>query len=294
MNTIGEELKVVEMFANKARTTTVGTYFSSVADRAGLESAVLTLQSAKSTAGTGVSLTVTTEESDAVVRGTNNNGTGAESTSNVLRSATDTNIKFAAKVTQSGTRQIDSVSLRIKQLGTITVGKKMTVTLETDSTGDPSGTLVHEDATVDLVVDNVASTFAFVKFTFPRPINIADTTVYHIVLVADYDVSATDNIQWATSTVSSGGDFNIFATSWAGVVATTLAVSFNEEFNFSAVTGGAFTVVDELADSFQNVSLKLEGVKKNVAFKAVVAGASASFICSATTILGKGRALPIT
>lgn len=294
MNHVGEEIAVKELFHNQARTQAVGAYGSKVVNHRSFASSVFVLQSAKSSAGTGVSLAVKMQESDDAIRGSKDDSAGAVDNDVKLRSAANTAIKLAAKVTQTGARQIKSVSLRLKRLGTIAAGKVATITLETDSTGNPSGTAVHEDAVANVLCTAIGTEYQWVEFAFPRAVDVADTTVFHIVLSGDYTESADNCIVLAVSDVASGGDYNIYDTTWGTLDDTKKVVGFDLEFNFSDMSGAAFSNVDETADSFQTKDLVLSDKKPNVRALATITGASASFVCSACAILGESPDAPVS
>ena len=285
MQTLGERISTTELLPIAARTTTVGTYGSAVIDRVEKDSSRVILHSAASSAGTGVSLAVKMQESDAAGAGSFDNRSGTE-VAVELRKGSNDNIKLAAKVTQSGARQVKSVFLRLKNVGTIASGKTVTVTLETDSSGDPSGTAIHADATATVLCSSIDSSFDWVEFELTRPVDIADTTVFHIVLSGNYTESSSNYIAWATETVGSGGDFNIFDSAWGGVSSTTAAMGYIEEYNFSDISGAAFTAVDETAGSFQELDVELSERKRYLRALATVTGTSASFQCGAHIILG--------
>lgn len=294
MDTLGEKTKTQELLDIAARVTTVGDYGSKVIDRRGFDSSICILNSAKSSAGSSTTLDVKMQDSAPVARGTKDDATGAADNDYQLRDASTSNIKFSAIITQSGARQIESVSLKLKKEGTITSGKIVTVRLETDSTGDPSGTLVHADATIDVETDDIAAAYAFVKFTFPRAVDIADTTVYHIVLTGDYTESTSNCITLAVSDVASGGDFNFFDAAWDTQSTVLKVVGYVEEYNFSDISGAAFATVDELTAAFEKIDVELVGKNQFVRALATVAVSSASYQCGASIVLGNPSLKPVT
>lgn len=282
---IGNLIKDSALFPLAARTTVVGTYGSEVVDRVGFESAVHRLSSAASSAGTGVSLAVKLQSSGNVARGYDNSA-GAADAGVELRKGSNDNYRLSIKFTQSGARQINKVFLKLKNTGTITAGKIVTVTIETDSTGNPSGTAVHADATANVLCNAIGSSYQWVEFAFVRPVDLADATVYHIVLTGDYTAHATNCIVLATSTVASGGNFNIYDSSWGTMSTTDKGVGYVEQYNFSDVTSQAFTAVTEAAGSFQSKKVDLRSSGRYLRHLATVTGTSASFQCSSSISLG--------
>lgn len=292
MDQLGEQIKVSELLPIATRTQTVGTYGSAVVDRKDFLSAVAVLSSNKSTAGSSVSLACKMQHSIDLARGYDNS-TGAESTDVKLRDGTASNIKLSAKFTQSGARQIAKVFLRLKSLGTITAGKTVTVTIETDSTSDPSGTAVHADATASVLCSTIGTSYEWVEFELTRPVDLADATPYHVVLTGDYDVSSSNCVILATTTVASGGNFNYFDAAYTTMSTTEKVVGYIEEYNFADVSGWAFTAVSELADSFQSDDADLSALNAKIRMLATITGASASFVCGANVILGSAKELPV-
>jgi hypothetical protein len=284
MQLIGEETKTQELFDIASRTTVVGTYGSKVIERGTARSCIAILNSAKSAAGSTTSLAIKMQESDAVTRGVDSSSASADNDVK-LRSAADTAIKLSKKFTQSGARQISKVFLKLKSLGSITAGKIVTARIETDSTGDPSGTLVHADATASVLCSAIATSYGWVEFAFSRPIDLANATVYHIVLIGDYDVSSSNCIILATDTVASGGDYNIYTTTWGTMSTTQVVNCYAEQYNFSDISSYTFTAVDELAASHQAKEWSLLTQKQYLRAKATVTGTSADFTCGASIVI---------
>lgn len=295
MQTLGERTKSSELFDIAARVTTVGTYGSAVIDRIGFDSALSILNSAASTAGSSVSLAVKMQDSDVTGRGFDNS-TGAADVDNDLRDGTASNIELGLQFTQSGARQIKSVWLNLKKKGTITSGKVVTVQVHGDTGGEkPDDTLVHADAAATVETDDIAATYGLVEFALTRPVDLADATAYWIVLEGDYDVSSTNCISLATTTVASGGNFNWHDADWdATMVTTKKGVAYTEEYNFGDITNATFTAVDELATSHQKIDVELPAEKRYIRALATVTGASASFQCGASLVLGRANKMPVS
>jgi hypothetical protein len=289
---VGNDVKVSELFPVQARTQVVGTYGSYAIDRMNYGSCVSLLHSAKSSAGSACTLAVVMQESDAPVVGSKELRTATSVVEKKVRTDS-TNLKIGCKFTQTGARQINSVSLYLKKTGTLTAGKAIIVTLQTNNSGVPSGTLVSADAIDSLLVDSLTTSYAFKKFTFQKPIDVANSSIYHVVVDGNYDLSAANYVSAGAKTVASGGDYNLAdSAGWNATVATTQVLAFDEEFNFSNITGGSFTGVTELAPSIQTVSTNLAGAKRYVRAKATIVGTSASFQSGASIILGDPKTKP--
>jgi hypothetical protein len=197
---------------------------------------------ALNTAGTSPTLACKLQTSTGLARGYEFSTVGT--TGNELREGASTNIELAAAFTQSGARSIKRVALYLDKEGTLAAGKKLTLTIETDNTGNPSGTAVTNgtSATVDIDTE-VSATAGWIVFTFAKPVDLADATVYHLVLSGDYSASGTNNVRWYSTTVASGGTLNKSAdgTTFAGVIATESAMVYVDQYTFADLTSGGFT-----------------------------------------------------
>lgn len=214
--------------------------------------------SVKNTAGTNPTLTTKLQHSEPLSQGTAYTTVGTNDIP--LRYNTNDNIKLSASFTQSGARQIKTVALKLKKVGTITTGKVVFVTIETNNAGDPSGTALGTSANVQ--TDDISSSaYAWVTFTFAKPVDVSDATVYHVVLAGDFTVSTSNHIVWRTATVASGGNANVYDSGWAAV-STNSREFFAYEYNFSDVTSGGFTqVTTALTGSLQFKEFDVNALK---------------------------------
>lgn len=198
------------------------------------------IQSVKNTSGTSPTLTTKLQESVNLAQGAVNNVTGA--TVNKLRAGATTTVKLSQLFTQSGARQIKTVSLRLALVGTITAGKLLTLDIMGDTSGSPNGTSIGTSATVDINT-YVGTSYGYVTFTFAKPVDVADATVYHLVLSGDYTASTSNYVSWRSLTVASGGGQNTFDnTNWTAVTTEDFEY-YTYQYNFTDVTGGGFTQV---------------------------------------------------
>lgn len=202
----------------------------------------LVLFTSKNSAGTNPTHARKLQGSEGLSRGYEYSTSGTL-VDNELREGATTNVKLAVRFTQSGARQVKRVALRLKKGGTIAAGKKLTLTIESNNAGNPSGTALTNgtSATVDIDTE-VSTTAGWVVFTFAKPVDLADATVYHFVLAGDYTASASNNVMWQSNTVASGGTLNKFDnTNWGGVVTTQAPLVYVDEYNFTDITGVAQT-----------------------------------------------------
>ncbi len=226
------------------------------------------VMSAMTSAGTTPTLALKLQQSAAAVQGAEYATVGTNDI--VLRNNTNDNIKLSAKWTQSGARQIKTASLVLKNNGTITAGKILTLTLETDTAGDPSGTALGTAGTV--LCSAVGTSYSYITFTFAKPVDVADATVYHLVLAGDYTVSSSNNITWRTATVASGGNANVYDSAYAAVT-TNSREFYLRQYNFADVTGGGFTTVTTTS-STQTRQLDVDGLGEVLRAHATVTGSS--------------------
>ena len=234
------------------------------------------------TAGTSPTLATKLQESEPLIMGQVYTTTGTNDI--VLRNGTNDNIKLSASFTQSGAHQVKRVGLRLKNNGTITAGKLMTLTIETDTAGDPTGTALGTADTV--LCSAVGTTYDWVVFTFAKPVDLADATVYHLVLAGDYTVSSSNNITWRTATVASGGNANVYDSAYAAVT-TNSREFYIHEYNFSDVTGGGFTTLSTAGNTtVQTLEFNIDELKPIIRAYFTIGGTSNPAFTTAMTVHG--------
>lgn len=205
---------------------------------------------AKSDAGTNPTLVVKVQSSDPVATGYSYLSAGETETK--LKTGAATLIRHALTFTQSGARSVKSVSFVMKKIGTIATGKKVTVELQSDNSGSPSGTALGS-TTIDIDTE-ISTAFAYVKATFATPVDLADATVYHFVVTADYDASSSNCVVLRSKTVASGGTQQTYDSSWTAV-ATESYEAFVEQYQFTDLA--TFTQVTTAASAQErNVSME--------------------------------------
>lgn len=213
------------------------------------------------TAGTNPTLALKLQGSEAATRGLEYTTVGTTGTE--LREGASTNTEVALSFTQSGARQVKRVALYLDKEGTLAAGKLLTLRIETNSAGSPSGTLVNNGSSNTVDIDTaVSTTKGWVVFTFDKPVDLADATVYHFVLTGDYTASASNNVRVYSTTVASGGTLNLSTdgTTYAGVVATERVMVYVDQYNFSDITGGGFTSL-ATAGTAATQTIELNGVE---------------------------------
>ena len=189
--------------------------------------------------GSDITLNVKFQASDPAALGGSYNETG--DTDKALNKETSGKTKIAVQFTQSGARSIKRVALRLKKTGTIASDKLLTLTIETDSSGAPSGTAL---GTATILANSVGAAYDWYDFVFTAPVDVASSTVYHLVLTSDYTASDSNYISWQGLTVTSGGNAEDF-TPWADIA--TLSLLYRVfQYNFADVSGAAFTEVGKV------------------------------------------------
>lgn len=192
------------------------------------------------TAGTNPTLADKLQTSTGLTRGYEYSTVGT--TDNKLRAGASTTVRLGLAFTQSGARSIKRIGLYLKKTGTITTGKIVTLAIQTDSTGSPSGTVVQNGTSANVQTDDISSTAGWIVFTFAKPVDLADATVYHLVLTGDYTASTSNYIGWQSKTVASGGTYeDNDGSNWAAVTTTEKLMAYVDQYSFADLTGGGFT-----------------------------------------------------
>ncbi len=218
--------------------------------------------------GSDITLNVKFQASDPAALGGSYNETG--DTDKALNKDTSGKTKIAVQFTQSGARSIKRVALRLKKTGTIASDKLLTLTIETDSSGAPSGTAL---GTATILANSVGATYDWYDFVFTAPVDVANSTVYHLVLTSNYTASDTNYISWQGLTVASGGNAEDY-TPWKDI--TTLNLLYRVfQYSFADISGAAFTEVGNAA-AFEAIHFPVADAKRIVRAVATVAGGTAT------------------
>jgi hypothetical protein len=125
---------------------------------------------------------------------------------------------------------IEIIFIPIDRDNAIAAGKQIWLTIEADSSGNPSGTPLATSDKLDASVVNTA--IGYFAFVFRAPFTPAEDTQYHLVLQGDYDRSDTVVIKW--SGVAAGGYANGSAKQFNG--SSWSAASGVGDFDFQVYT----------------------------------------------------------
>lgn len=89
---------------------------------------------------------------------------------------------------------LDLVKLYLRKWGS--PSGTLTLRVETDSSGSPSGTLVNANATVDVAESGLGTSLALVDFDFSTNFPLSGSTPYWLVLSTTRSASASDYVVW--------------------------------------------------------------------------------------------------
>ena len=104
-----------------------------------------------------------------------------------------TRTQLAQGFQTSNTGYVEFVDLRISQ-DNGTISGRVWLTIEADSSGNPSGTPLATSDKIDAESINTSS--QWVRFVFRTPVSVTAATQYHLVLSGDYTPNDTVNIGW--------------------------------------------------------------------------------------------------
>lgn len=251
---------ITSIMANATRASTIYSSDVSISKYQGTGQFYLTAGAQ----GSGATSTLKLQQSSEPTVGYNQDDAG--DTDSKLMAATGTDTYLSAQFVQSGNRQVKSVWLRLKQVGTITGSLYCAVQGDTVAGGLPDNVAQGTSAAVD--ASGISDDYEWTEFTFATPVDLTSTDTYHLVLSGTYSQSNTNYIAWSANTVTSGGNAEANNSSWANV-ATLDFEAFVMQYQFSDVTGGAFTVVGNAA-SLQTLTLNLDSLKDYVRVKDTV------------------------
>jgi len=187
-----------------------------------------------------------------------------------LREGATTNVLIGASFTQTNTASVKSVFLYLKKNGTVTE-TDLTLTIETDSSGDPDGTAL---GTATVSTDNVAATYGWIEFVFTNAVDLTAAGSHWYVLQSDYTASATNNVAWrASSGLTSGGNQSLEnGTSWTAD-ADDSQEFYSHEINFTDWSGAAFTTATTVA-VIETLKLEIDDAKSYIRAHTTVTGTS--------------------
>lgn len=129
---------------------------------------------------------------------------------------TDGATKLAQSFQIGSTTTVDQVKLWLRRVGN--PAGTMTLRIETDSSGSPSGTLAHANATVTVAESGLGTSYSLVAFDFASNFSLTGSTTYWIVLSTSRSTDEFNYVDWGADGSSpsySNGQMKSFAGSWA-------------------------------------------------------------------------------
>jgi len=147
--------------------------------------------------------------------------------------------------------EIATLKLYLQKVGSPT--GTVTIRIETDSAGDPSGTLCDANATITVDEADLAAGGGWITVTFPGTISLDLYKRYHVVLTTDRGSSGVNYINWGIDTVAPFAFVLKLKTAgvWANASPTTQGVMLSPAtITLSANARGAWgNALDLITDS---------------------------------------------
>lgn len=127
-----------------------------------------------------------------------------DATFSITTSAIVPNTELAQSFTLVDTANVGSITLMLKKTGT--PAGTLTMRLETDAGGVPSGVLVDAIATGTLAESSLTTFYSTYTFTFSDGVSLTGGLAYWIVLETDRSASNTDYVEWGAGTANAYTD----------------------------------------------------------------------------------------
>lgn len=128
--------------------------------------------------------------------------TGGDATCSITTAAVVEKDKIAQGFQLAAGATVDMARLYLRKVGSPT--GTMTLRIETDSAGSPSGTLADANATVTVAESGLGTSYALVDFDFGTDFSLSGSTQYWLVLSTDRTASATNYVQWGIDSSTPG------------------------------------------------------------------------------------------
>lgn len=145
-----------------------------------------------------------------------------------LRTGATTNVSIAQQITVGGSALVTNrIALYLKRFGTgwdYRNGDTLTVTIETNNAGAPSGTPITNGTSTTRLAYDISPVGQWEYFDLPVNATPSASTVYWVRLSGSYTPSATNYIGWEvnTSGAYASGDSSIYnGTTWTASAANT-------------------------------------------------------------------------
>lgn len=160
---------------------------------------------------------------------------GYQTTDHSLRdTATNTQIAQGFKLNVSST--VTKVKLWLKKTGTPGGTDTVTLAIQSDSSGVPSGSAITNGTATSVdISDTITTSYSWVIFTFSTPPSLTAGTQYHLVLSGAFTVNSSNYISWGIDNydvIYPDGSMSVYdATTW------TTEATFDACFEVYTVNG---------------------------------------------------------
>lgn len=171
-----------------------------------------------------------------VVRLTFDNG-DTTFTQNLLKFNNDYQV-LAQQFTVGQGFTLDKVSISLKKTGSPT--GTMTLAIHTDSTNDPSGSVITNGTANTVAESGLATSYGYIDFTFAVKPTLAQGTKYHLVLSSNRANSETNYVEWAQSNGASDYTGGVSNRQDTGLTWTEVAGDFHFKIYGPPGAGGSF------------------------------------------------------
>jgi len=113
----------------------------------------------------------------------------------MMEAATTSNdSELAQSFEVTGSQTVGTVDLWLKKVGSPT--GNLTVEIQTDSTGEPSGTAISNGTSGTVAASTLTTSYADITFTFGTPPSLSGSTTYWLVLKTTDSASDFNFVQW--------------------------------------------------------------------------------------------------
>ena len=183
-------------------------------------------------------------------------GTIRDNEFEITTSAVTTNDKLAQSFQVSSLTPVTEVDLWLKKVGSPT--GNLTVEIQTDSAGEPSGTAVTNDTSNTVSASTLTTSFGDIAFSFASNPSLASGTTYWIVLTTADSQSNTNYVVWgadtSTPSYADGEMYGEDASTWGALSAdavftvTAPATQYDERCVVGRWSGGTRDVAVRFDD----------------------------------------------
>jgi len=183
-------------------------------------------------------------------------GTIRDNEFEITTSAVTTNDKLAQSFEISTASTVSEVDLYLKKVGAPT--GNLTVEIQTDSAGEPSGTAVTNGTSNTVSASTLTTSFADITFSFASNPSLASGTTYWIVLTTADSQSNTNYVVWgadtSTPSYADGEMYGEDASTWGALSAdavftvTAPATQYDERCVVGRWSGGTRDVAVRFDD----------------------------------------------